>query len=62
MYAKRMLYALLLAALTVSALAIAPFAGAQEGSAPDYWPTEGWRTSTPEEQGMDSEKLVKMVE
>ncbi len=30
--------------------------------APDYWPTEGWRTSTPEEQGMDSELLVKMFE
>jgi CubicO group peptidase (beta-lactamase class C family) len=24
-----------------------------------YWPTEGWRTSTPEEQGMDSELLAK---
>jgi CubicO group peptidase (beta-lactamase class C family) len=27
--------------------------------APDYWPTEGWRTSTPEEQGFDSEKLAR---
>lgn len=27
---------------------------------PDYWPTEGWQTSTPEEQGMDSEMLAKM--
>ena len=26
-----------------------------------YWPTEGWRTSTPEEQGMESEKLVAMM-
>ncbi len=24
---------------------------------PDYWPTEDWRTSTPEEQGMDPEML-----
>jgi CubicO group peptidase (beta-lactamase class C family) len=24
-----------------------------------YWPTEGWRTSTPEEQGFDSVKLVE---
>jgi hypothetical protein len=23
-----------------------------------YWPTESWRTSTPEEQGMDSELLA----
>jgi CubicO group peptidase (beta-lactamase class C family) len=29
---------------------------------PDYWPTQGWRTSTPEEQGMDSAKLLEMVE
>ena len=21
--------------------------------APDYWPTQGWRTSTPEEQGFE---------
>ncbi len=26
------------------------------------WPTEGWQTSTPEEQGMDSSKLTKMWE
>ena len=29
---------------------------------PDYWPTEGWRTKAPEEQGMDSELLVKMFD
>ena len=36
-----------------------------EESAPigaDYWPTKGWRTSTPEEQGMDSELLAEMLE
>jgi len=26
-----------------------------------YWPTEGWRVSTPEEQGMDSAKLQAMM-
>lgn len=26
-----------------------------------YWPTEDWRTSTPEEQGMDSHKLEEML-
>jgi CubicO group peptidase (beta-lactamase class C family) len=26
-----------------------------------YWPTEDWRTSTPEEQGMDSQKLEEML-
>ena len=29
---------------------------------PDYWPTEGWKTSTPEEQGMDSEMLAEMFD
>jgi CubicO group peptidase (beta-lactamase class C family) len=29
---------------------------------PSYWPTEGWRTSAPEEQGMDSETLADMLE
>lgn len=26
----------------------------------EYWPADNWRTSTPEEQGMDSETLAKM--
>jgi hypothetical protein len=25
------------------------------------WPTKGWLTSTPEEQGMDSSELAKLV-
>jgi hypothetical protein len=24
----------------------------------EYWPTSGWKTSTPEQQGMDSAKLI----
>ena len=27
-----------------------------------YWPTEAWRTSPPEEQGMDSQKLAQMLD
>jgi CubicO group peptidase (beta-lactamase class C family) len=27
-----------------------------------YWPTHGWRTSSPEEQGMDSQKLAPMLD
>lgn len=27
-----------------------------------YWPTDGWRTSTPEEQGMDSAALAELIE
>jgi hypothetical protein len=29
---------------------------------PDYWPTQEWQIATPEEQGMDSAKLLEMVE
>ena len=31
-------------------------------TSPDYWPTHGWRSKTPEEQGMDSELLVNMLD
>ena len=31
-----------------------------ESVQPDYWPTDGFRRSTPEEQGMDSEKLLEI--
>jgi len=27
----------------------------------DYWPNQGWRISTPEEQGMSSEDLADMI-
>jgi len=27
-----------------------------------YWPTEGWKTSSPEQQGVDSEQLAKMFD
>ena len=30
-------------------------------SAEEYWPTDSWRTSTPEEQGMDSGVLTDMI-
>jgi CubicO group peptidase (beta-lactamase class C family) len=29
---------------------------------PDYWPTDGWRYSTPEEHGMDNDTLNAMME
>jgi CubicO group peptidase (beta-lactamase class C family) len=31
----------------------------EEVSPESYWPTQGWRTSTPEEQGFDSGKLTE---
>ena len=27
-----------------------------------YWPTHGWRSSSPEDQGMDSEKLAQALD
>src|SRR5512147_2121434 len=30
--------------------------------APDYWPTDGWRSSSPEEQGFDSAKLAEGIQ
>jgi len=29
---------------------------------PEYWPTDGWRTSTPEERGIDSAQLAKALD
>ncbi|MBI5116183.1 serine hydrolase [Candidatus Poribacteria bacterium] len=29
---------------------------------PAYWPTESWRVSTPEQQGIDSESLIKAID
>jgi CubicO group peptidase (beta-lactamase class C family) len=45
--------------LVVSCLGLASAASAQS---PEYWPTDGWRTSTPEEQGIDSEQLAKVFD
>ncbi|HJS29611.1 MAG TPA: serine hydrolase [Anaerolineales bacterium] len=33
-----------------------------DAPAPAYWPTDAWQASTPEQQGLDSEKLVEMLE
>jgi CubicO group peptidase (beta-lactamase class C family) len=34
----------------------------QSPASGDYWPTDGWRTATPAEQGMDAEKLAQMLD
>ncbi|MCP5053457.1 MAG: hypothetical protein GY940_40200, partial [bacterium] len=36
--------------------------GFQGVQPPDYWPTDGWRSTTPEQQGMDSGRLADMLE
>ena len=40
----------------------APLVAAAPATPPDYWPTEGWRISTPEEQGLDSARLERMLD
>lgn len=57
---KRGFLHMAVAVLLLAALIPALPTHAQSGSAP-YWPTEGWRTSTPEEQGMNSETLAAML-
>src|ERR1700683_4146610 len=37
-------------------------AQALSAAAPTYYPTHGWRESTPEEQGLDSKVLAAMVD
>jgi CubicO group peptidase (beta-lactamase class C family) len=47
---------------TLPPVATAPTAAIATPIARDYWPTEGWRTSTPAEQGVDAEKLAQMLD
>jgi CubicO group peptidase (beta-lactamase class C family) len=54
---RRLGIAFVLIAFLVSCAPSAP-----KPNPPAYWPTAGWHNSTPEEQGMDSEKLAQMVE
>lgn len=46
---------------TSPAVVVPPKAPTPASESDVYWPTEGWRTSTPEEQGMDSQMLADMV-
>jgi hypothetical protein len=38
------------------------FNAVASAASPDYWPTEDWRTSSPEQQGMHSGTLADMLE
>lgn len=46
--------------LAIAMLLCAPLATAQQTTLP--WPTRGWAMSPPEEQGMSSERLARLVE
>jgi CubicO group peptidase (beta-lactamase class C family) len=48
------------AILAVLALVLIPrLLKPEQAATPTYWPTQSWRTSTPEEQGFDSSKLAE---
>lgn len=58
MFQKRVVSVLLILALALPVLTAAPLAGAQGD---EYFPAAEWRTSTPEEQGLDSAQLLAAV-
>jgi CubicO group peptidase (beta-lactamase class C family) len=58
---RSMILSVLLLVLLASASCSQPETTPTTVPAPVYWPTEGWRVSTPEEQGMDSQRLAHML-
>jgi CubicO group peptidase (beta-lactamase class C family) len=56
----KMRSALLIAALLLSGHTLCELAQANDSS--EMWPTKEWRTSTPEEQGMDSTTLANLID
>ena len=47
----------------LSLIALLSLSGAcAELTPPAYWPGDEWRTSTPEEQGLDSAQILKMLQ
>src|SRR5947208_112167 len=47
--------------LSLTLIAPAPLVHGQT-SVPTYWPTNGWRFTTPEQQGVDSNKLADALD
>ena len=50
-----------LGTLTFAAATCSGLTPTQDKTGP-IWPTQGWQTSTPEEQGMDSKELAKVID
>jgi CubicO group peptidase (beta-lactamase class C family) len=50
-----------LLAMSILLPALAPWAASAD-EASELWPTKEWRTSTPEEQGMDSTALANLID
>jgi CubicO group peptidase (beta-lactamase class C family) len=53
---------LVLVLLILPAIPVQGYSIAQTGVVRDYWPTDGWLNTTPEEQGMDSALLDEMMD
>ena len=55
---------LMLAVLVASLGALGSFAAAADDQTTQevLWPTKAWQTSSPEEQGMDSASLARLIE
>ncbi len=53
--------ALSIVAVLVAFVVIPWLRAATSAAAPDYWPTDGWRSSTPEAQGIYSDKLAELL-
>src|ERR1700757_774234 len=55
---------LMLAVLVASLCAFSSFAAAADGQNTQevLWPTKSWQTSSPEQQGMDSARLARLIE
>ena len=70
MSGKQVLKISLLAIVAVALIWAIPLARLATGGlrtpaqvpAPNYWPTDGWQSSTPEEQGFDSAKLAAGIQ
>jgi CubicO group peptidase (beta-lactamase class C family) len=70
MKTKQIIKIILSVAVTLLIIWVLPLARLATGGlrtpaqvpAPEYWPTNGWQTSTPEQQGFDSAKLAKGIQ
>jgi CubicO group peptidase (beta-lactamase class C family) len=59
---KILIWLVPVAVLALLALLLIPrLRGPEQFSTPVYWPTQGWRSSTPEEQGIDSGKVAEAL-
>ncbi|MBF0377815.1 MAG: serine hydrolase [Desulfamplus sp.] len=59
-----LIYRYVFIVMSIAVLACAQASGQTEEKAPsgEYWPTQAWHTATPEQQGMDSEKLAESLD